>query len=1395
MQQTTSQGINNVSQSKIKNQENILEINQQHLLNERSDMKQEKKKKKKLDIFTLKYVNEEINNRYKNEQHKIKQQTLKLVLFYQVIINIIYMIISITNMQQKIGEILSYGIFIFLFILLIIYMNVFKKMSQVNDLLFIILLAYIIITNAVSYNTQQSRRIDISFLHIFPIFFVLDNWIKSSFLLLASILNEYSFHSNLFEQDKIPLIIIFPVFLAIVYLNQKKSKLLFYDYFYQQKTLAASQKLLEHTLPCSVIVLSSNEEFDNSPFNKHFLTKLKSEQHIDANTEKEFQQYNLNNIFNRPSVNSFQRQGFQKNSIKLKKSHSQLGQLHMGKDKSISQNKKQLKFEINNNIFTQSNHQDMKDNLENQQISEDLQQIQLKLFKNDQSPHDCNIQASYINPQSQVQNDGINNNIQINFNNELNDNNNNNNNNNQIISDINYINNGGNPQVNNNNYNYVNSKNSSHTINKNHFNNNLNSITNYINSKTNINENVVLNTLNRLPSKKNSQIQSSQQQIQLKVNFVNNTCLNTFRIKKNEQSGGDENFGRKDFIRQDFQEPEELQHEIFNLLSLIEVQTSEYSMNKSNMQQFGIKQNLSQFMLGNSVYNQNIYGMPINDFSENINSLVNSKKIIISTSLLDIINQKYNLLHQKYIHQKCCNNDHYNQKVNQDNQKLKNNCTAKCFQAEDKYKNIDLEKEDVFINCVYKNQKNAKALDIHIVEFQWIDEPAIMIVMTDISQQVRARRLQDLDSYKNELLATVTHDLKTPLNGMLSILEVAQELTDIHEIKNLIQIVHKNGILLNFLIMDILDYSAIIKGEMRLIQQKFDIEDILHDINDLIGFQAQQKNLKFNIQNHLSRQDRVIENDGRRIKQILLNLTSNALKFTFVGEIVIVIKKEILTDDLIKITVKDTGVGIPDTLKPKLFKLYGTYDHNNGSNKHGVGLGLVITKKLASQVGPKDSLRFQSKEKIGTEFSFHIYRNLKSKSTNQKNQIYDSPTSISKLNKNQSNISLNPTTTDKLQSNFEQQILSHKKERPFQFKENEYLESSPLSNPLSNDQNILSVQRQQSDIKNSQIINTNENFDTEVPFITPRLQQFNNYLQLNSPNQFQKSKYSHFMQYQLANSLNIKEEVDTKNQQNSSRRISEELNKNNNNLDTCVKVTESFEGKENSNQEDLDKIPTTNSNFEEKDQENIQDIQNTQNYDQQEQQLNKKFTINKNRRTKSSFSQLQDIKEFKDGEVMNIPRCQQGNQNSLELIQLPPSLQFTMPTRVLIVDDTYFNIIALKLMLKSIKNLTIEEAYNGQQALDILNQAKLSYQKGQRKIEDLFQIIFMDINMPIMDGIECTVNIRKDPFYQDVKIIAVTAYSSASESQKCFDAGMDAHICKPISRSDCFSVLLNLNQQ
>lgn len=85
--------------------------------------------------------------------------------------------------------------------------------------------------------------------------------------------------------------------------------------------------------------------------------------------------------------------------------------------------------------------------------------------------------------------------------------------------------------------------------------------------------------------------------------------------------------------------------------------------------------------------------------------------------------------------------------------------------------------------------------------------------------------------------------------------------------------------------------------------------------------------------------------------------------------------------NVFKIVVEDTGVGIPQQLIPQLFKLYGTFDHNNGSNKHGVGLGLTICKRLVEQLGPHQRIQVNSVEGKGTAFSLILYLDASSKKT------------------------------------------------------------------------------------------------------------------------------------------------------------------------------------------------------------------------------------------------------------------------------------------------------------------------------------------------------------------------------------------------------------------------------
>lgn len=122
--------------------------------------------------------------------------------------------------------------------------------------------------------------------------------------------------------------------------------------------------------------------------------------------------------------------------------------------------------------------------------------------------------------------------------------------------------------------------------------------------------------------------------------------------------------------------------------------------------------------------------------------------------------------------------------------------------------------------------------------------------------------------------------------------------------------------------------------------------------------------------------------DPNRIKQILLNLLSNSLKFTNKGSITIEISLEArdhkrspdIRGGLVKIQVTDTGVGMPESVMNRLFNQYATFDHNNGSNKHGVGLGLVICKRLVGLLGPQERIFVESCEQEGSSFWFYIHQ-------------------------------------------------------------------------------------------------------------------------------------------------------------------------------------------------------------------------------------------------------------------------------------------------------------------------------------------------------------------------------------------------------------------------------------
>jgi signal transduction histidine kinase len=220
---------------------------------------------------------------------------------------------------------------------------------------------------------------------------------------------------------------------------------------------------------------------------------------------------------------------------------------------------------------------------------------------------------------------------------------------------------------------------------------------------------------------------------------------------------------------------------------------------------------------------------------------------------------------------------------------------------------------------------------------------------------------------KSSFVAVMSHELRTPINGIIGTTHLISETNLDEEQKLFVNTIKKSSDVLLSLINNILDISKIESGKMTTEQFSFDLSVLLKDIYDCFGFIAQQKNLKLVIDTNLS--DSVLfKGDLHKIKQIMFNLISNALKFTAQGQITI--KARILeeTGSVCKIllAVQDQGIGIAPENIGKLFNDFAQTDSSMARKYGGTGLGLSLSKKFARLMG--GDLFVKSEQGQGSEF-------------------------------------------------------------------------------------------------------------------------------------------------------------------------------------------------------------------------------------------------------------------------------------------------------------------------------------------------------------------------------------------------------------------------------------------
>ena len=241
-----------------------------------------------------------------------------------------------------------------------------------------------------------------------------------------------------------------------------------------------------------------------------------------------------------------------------------------------------------------------------------------------------------------------------------------------------------------------------------------------------------------------------------------------------------------------------------------------------------------------------------------------------------------------------------------------------------------------------------------------------------IGIRLEANELVHINKAKDDFLANMSHEIRTPLNGILGMDEMIIRDTKESRVRDYALEIKSAGNTLLSIINDILDLSKIESGNFEIIPAEYDIASVLNDVLNMTRIRAQKKGLKYDF-NVSADIPSVLFGDEIRIRQVLLNIINNAIKYTNEGRVdVDVSAEQIMMGNYINLIVKvaDTGMGIREEDKDKLFKSFQRLDERKNHSIEGTGLGLHITNRLLQMMD--GCISFESEYGKGSTFTINV---------------------------------------------------------------------------------------------------------------------------------------------------------------------------------------------------------------------------------------------------------------------------------------------------------------------------------------------------------------------------------------------------------------------------------------